>query len=191
MEVFCRIVAFACTVRQLYFLLWFSFSGCVALAATEQWWHRRLRRFRSQARLVLLFEILEELVATEGKQGTYTTSSRFSAAKEVSIADVSKDCQPSDLGDVDMQILSGEAHLRPSPLRIMQSTLEASRCSIWPSISKSTFQTPAEREWRKEESRAEFQPRGDQGRQGRSSRRCDLQQQAALGGEFAPMDVLR
>ena len=132
-------------------------------------------------------EILEALVSTEGEQGTHPSaiSPRFTAAKEVSIEDVSKDRQPSDLVDVDLQILSGEAHLCPSALRIMQSTLEASGCSIWPSISKSTFQETAEREWRKEESRAEFQPRGGQGWKNSSSGRCDLQHQVALGGELA------
>ena len=51
--IFPSIVALVCTVRTFCLLSWFSFSGCVDLAATESWWHRHLRRFRSQARLVL------------------------------------------------------------------------------------------------------------------------------------------
>ena len=131
---------------------------------------------------------VENLEQKEGEKGTRssTDTPRIKTTEAIPIYDVSERCQSPDVDDVDLQILPSKAHLCPSSLRIMQSSLEAGRCSYWPEISESPKQKDNKDESRKEEDRKpQFEYKCESRRSQREAgRRGALHVQAPMGYEF-------
>ena len=129
---------------------------------------------------------LENLAKAETDQGIQSSAAtpRLAVAPAIFIGDVTKDCQPSDIVDVDLPILPAQAHLRPNSLRIMQSSLEASRCSEWPTIAESKITETYKGDQRKQKTdRAAEQGYSAEWSGGYSRRGC-LQFEAAMGDQF-------